>query len=119
LSERLKIEQAIARYVEAINTDNVDIIPLSADVVMCGPMTPEPIRGETAVRQHLGETSPFIARMELKISVIENNTAAVFMEFEGLNGVVIEGAYFFRFEDGLICLAQAFFDTRLLFKGAK
>lgn len=119
MSERLKIEQAIACYIEAINTDNVDIIPLSADVVMCGPMTPEPIRGEAAVRQYLGETAPFIARMKLKMSVIENNTAAVFIEFEGLNGTVIEGAYFFRFEDGLICFDQAFFDTRLLFKGDK
>ena len=119
MNERLKIEQAIKCYIEAINTDNADIIPLAADVLISGPMMPESIEGEPAVRQHLSETAPFIARMALKTTVIENDNAAVIVEFEGLNGLVMEGAYFFRFEGGLICRQQVFFDTRVLFKGEK
>jgi hypothetical protein len=119
MSERREIEEAIYRYIEGVNTDNVNIIPLAGDVVLCGPMIPEPIRGESAVRQYLGETSPFIARMELKMTVIEDDNAAIVFEFEGLNGVVVEGVYVFRFEGGLIRHGQVFFDTRLLMKGAK
>jgi hypothetical protein len=33
MSERQKIEQAIGCYIEALNTDNADIIPLAADVL--------------------------------------------------------------------------------------
>jgi len=119
MSERKQIEQAVKCYIEAINSDNAEIIPLAADVIMSGPMMPEPIHGETAVRLHLAETAPFIAQMSLKLTVIESNNAAIIVEFEGLNGLVIEGAYFFRFTGGLICQVQVFFDTRSLFTGAK
>lgn len=118
MSGRQVIEQAIGCYIEGINTDNVDIIPLAEDVVLCGPMVPEPLRGKAAVRQYLSETTPFIARMDMKLTVIDDNDAAVVMEFEGLNSVVIEGVYIFRFENGLIYYDQAFFDTQLLIKGA-
>jgi len=117
MSEREQIVRAIGCYIEAINTDNPKIIPLAEDVVMEGPMLPEPIRGEAAVRQYLGETAPFIARMKLKNSVIEEDKAAVFVEFEGLNDVIIDGAYFFQFTGGLICYEQAYFDTRPIVKG--
>lgn len=119
MSERQEIERAIGCYIEAINTDNADIIPLAEDVVLCGPTIPEPVQGEAAVRQYLGETAPLIARMTLKMSVIENDNAALLMEFEGLNGVITEGAYFFRFEGGLICFDQVFFDSKLLIKGVR
>ena len=85
---------------------------------MSGPMMPEPVSGMAAVRQYIDETAPFMARMDLKTTIIEGENAAVTLEFEGLNGVVIKGAEFFRVETGLICQSQVFFDTRLLFKGA-
>ena len=44
---------------------------------------------------------------------------AVSLEFEGLNGVVIQGAEFFRVREGKICFDQIFFDTRPLLKGAR
>ena len=119
MSERQEIERAIGCYIEAMNTENPEIIPLAPDVELFGPMIPEPICGEAAVRQYLGETAPFIARMTHKKSVIENDNAAVFVEFEGLNGVIIESVYFFRFADGRICHIQAYFDTRPLIKGEK
>ena len=117
MSERQEVERAIGCYIEAMNTENPEIIPLAPDVELRGPMIPEPICGEAAVRQYLAETAPFIARMTLKKSVIDNDGAAVFVEFEGLNGVIIEGAYFFQFADGRICYTQAYFDTRPLMKG--
>lgn len=118
MSNRQVIEQAISCYLEGINTDNVDIIPLAPDVVLCGPMLPEPIRGEAAVRQYLSEISPFVVRLKMKLPIIDGDNAAIAVEFEGLNGVVIEGVYVFRFENGLIYYDQAFFDTQALVKGA-
>ncbi len=119
MSGRQEIERIIALYIEAINTDNVAIIPFAEEVIMCGPMLPEPVHGESAVRQYMAETAPFIAGMKLNTAVIEENAAALFVEFEGLNGVVMEGALLLKFEGGLICYDQLFFDTRLLFKGAQ
>jgi hypothetical protein len=117
MSERLNIERAISLFFEAINNNDSSLIPLAEDVVMSGPMMPEPISGEAAVRAYLDETAPFMARMDPKTTVIEGDNAAVIVEFEGLNGVVIGGAEFFRVKNGLICNNQVFFDTRPLFKG--
>jgi hypothetical protein len=117
MSERSEVERAISLFFEAINRNDTSIIPLADDVVMSGPMMPEPIRGEAAVRRYLGETAPFMARMDQKTTVIEGENAAAIVEFEGLNGVVIRGVEFFRVKNGLICSDQVFFDTRPLFKG--
>ena len=118
MSDRTDMERAIGLYFKAINSNDADIVPLADDVVMSGPMLPEPIKGETAVRQHIADTAPFIARWIEKYSVIEGDSAAVILEFEGLNGLIMEGAEFFRVRDGKICLLQNFFDTRTLIQGA-
>ena len=118
MSERAEVEQAIGLFFEAININDASIIPLADDMVMSGPMMPEPISGAAAVRQYLDETSPFMARIDPKTIIIEGGSAAVIVEFEGLNGIVFEGVEIFRVSNGLICSDQVFFDTRLLFKGA-
>ena len=41
----------------------------------------------------------------------------VIFEYEGVNGVVIDGAEFFLIRDGLICEQQVFFDTGPLLRG--
>ena len=118
MSNRSDIEQAVMLYFEAINSNDASLAPLSEDVVMHSPMMPEPVEGEAAVRQHISDTSPFIARMDPRMTVIEGDTAAVIMEYEGLNGVVFQGAGFLRVKNGLIFSDQVFFDTRTLIKGA-
>ena len=117
MSERAEVERAISLYFEAINTNDASIAPLADDMVLSGPMIPEPIKGAAAVRQYLDETAPFMARIEPKTIIIEGDSAAVIVEFEGLNGVIFEGVEIFRVSNGLICSAQVFFDTRPLFKG--
>ena len=118
MSERAEVERAIGLYFEAINTNDASIAPLADDMVLSGPMMPEPIKGAAAVRQYLDETAPFMARIEPKTIIIEGESAAIIVEFEGLNGVIFEGVEILRVRDGLICSAQIFFDTRPLFKGA-
>ena len=118
MGDRSVVEQIIDRYLQAINSDDVSGIPLTDDVVLKGPMIPEAIEGEAAVRQYLAEVAPFVARMTRKTTAIDGDTGAIVLEFEGLNGVIIEGAEFFRVRDGKISSAHTFFDTRLLMRGA-
>lgn len=118
MSERSVVEQAIDLYLQATNSNDVRDIPLTGDVVIKGPMIPEAIEGEAAVRRYLAEVAPFVAQIKRKMTVIEGDTAAIVLEFEGLNGVVVEGAEFFGLRDGKISWAHTFFDTRPLMKGA-
>ena len=118
MSERSVVEQAIDQYLQATNNNEVSGIPLTEDVVIKGPMIPDAIEGEAAVRQYLAEVAPFVARVSRKTTVIDADTAAIVLEFEGLNGVVIEGAEFFGLRDGKISWAHTFFDTRPLIRGA-
>jgi len=117
MSERSEIERAIGLFFEAINSNDASLAPLADDIVMSGPMMPEPISGAAAVRQYINETAPFMERIEPKSTIIEGESAAVIVEFELLNGVLIEGGRFFKLRNGLICSDQTFFDTRPLLKG--
>ena len=118
MSERAEVERAISLYFEASNMNDASIALLADDMVLSGPMMPEPITGAAAVRQYLDEIAPFIVRIEPKTIIIEGESAAVIVEFEGLNNVIFEGVEVFQLSNGLICSAQIFFDTRPLFKGA-
>jgi len=117
MSGRSTVEQVVSLYFEGLNNNDAVVIPLADDVVFAGPMLSEPITGGAAVRQYLADIAPFVARMDRKLAVIEGDSAAVTLEFEGVNGVVIEGAEFFRIRDRKISFVQAFFDTRPLLKG--
>lgn len=111
--------QVIDLYFEGINSDNVALIPLTDDVEFTGQMMPEPVKGKSAVHQHIADVAPFVARLDRRTTVVEGDNVAVTMEFEGVNGVMILGAAFFQVRDGSICSIQTFFDTRALFKGAE
>jgi hypothetical protein len=111
------IKTVVNRFIQAFNTNDASVAPLADDVVYSGPLMPEPLRGEQAVRQHLAEIVPFVARVQLKWMITEADSAAAIFEFEGLNGIVIEGAEFFRIRDGLICEDRVYFDTRPLIRG--
>jgi ketosteroid isomerase-like protein len=118
MSQRTEIERAINLFIDAINRNDASQIPLTEDVIMSGPMMAEPTVGEAEVRNYLNETSPFIAHLDLRETLIEGDRAAIIVKFTGINGVVIEGAEFFTFRDGKIASDHIYFDTRRLFKGA-
>jgi hypothetical protein len=111
------IRDIVRRVIEAYVNNDASEVPLDENVVHRGPMIPAPLRGAAAVRRHMTEIAPFVARMELKRLVTEGESAAVIFEYEGVNGVVIDGAEFFLIRDGLICEQQVFFDTGPLLRG--
>lgn len=113
---REEIQNIIELYIKGINTENVDIIPLTDDVEFHGPMLPEPLKGEAEVRNHLAQIAPFF-NATLVYLIVENDTAAAMLDLETISGIRLQGAGFFRFRDGKICFDQGFSDTHRLFKG--
>jgi hypothetical protein len=111
------MQRAVARLIEAINSDDARIIPLADDVAYSSPLLPEPIEGESAVRAHLASISPFIARVELKRALFDGDSAALVMEFEAVNGVVLEGVEILRIGGGRIRDFRVYFDTGPLLRG--
>jgi hypothetical protein len=111
------INTVVNRFIQAFNSNDANVVPLADDVVYSGPLMPDPLRGDQAVRQHILEVAPFVARLQLKWLITEADSAAAVLGFEGVNGVVVEGAEFFRIRDGLICEARVYFDTRPLIRG--
>ena len=116
MNNREEIQDLVELYIEAMNNDEVDTIPLTDDVEFRGAMLSEPIVGEVAVREHLRQIAPFF-NTRLIYLIIENDTAAAMMDIEMVNGTNHQGAAFFRVRGGKICYDQAFFDTHRLFKG--
>ena len=113
------IKSLINRLVAAFNDGDASAVALTEDAVHTGPMLPEPIRGAAAVRGHIEEVAPFVRRLTLKRILVEKDSAAAVFEYEGINGVVIEGAEFFRVRDGAICEDHVYFDTRPLLQGPR
>jgi len=117
VNNRSDIQHLLDRVIDAYNGRDASAVPLADDVVYRGPMVPEPLHGAAAVRQHISEIAPFVARTELKRLITEGECAAAIIEYQVLNGVTFEGGQFFRFRDGLICEVQVFFDPRTLIRG--
>ena len=101
-----------------MNSDDVSGLPLADQVELHGPLTPEPVRGEAEVRNHLQQIATFMLNVITGKMIIEGNSAAVLAEFEGVNGIRIEGAYFLQVEDGKISDVKTIFDSRPLFAGS-
>jgi len=113
------MQHAVALLIEAINSDDAGIIPLAADAVYSGPLLPEPIAGESAVRAHIAAIAPFLSRVDVQRALYDGDSAALVIEFESVNGVVIEGTEFLRIEDGRIREIRVYFDSRPLMRGSR
>lgn len=117
MSNRSQVETAIRLFFDAINSNDASVLPLSENVEYRGILTPDPKRGEAEVRDHIEQVAPFVLNLSQKQTVIENDSVAVLVSFEGVNGVSLEGAYFLQVENGEISQITAVFDSRPLFTG--
>jgi hypothetical protein len=112
------LQRVVEEWIQALARDDANRAPLAADVTYGGPLQPEPIRGEAAVREHLAAIAPFLSRVELKRALHDGDSAALVLEIEGVNGVVIEGAEFLRIGGGRIRDVRVYFDTGPLLRGS-
>ncbi len=101
-----------------MNSDDASALVLSEDVEFYGTLSPEPVRGESAVRDHIQQVAPFLVSVTNRKMIIEGDSGAVLTSFEAVNGVHVEGTYFLTVEDGKICEIRSVFDSRPLFSGS-
>jgi predicted secreted protein len=81
-------------------------------------MLPEPMHGAEAATEYLLQIAPFIAHTEILEIIIDRNSAAVRVLIHSINGVEVEGAFFFRIYQGQISRVRSLFDTRTLLAGS-
>ena len=94
MSNRSQAETTTRLFFEAINSNDANVLPLAENVEYRGILTPDPKRGVAEVRDHIEQVAPFVSNLSQRQTVIENDSVAVLVNFEGVNGVRMEGAYF-------------------------
>ena len=117
MNNRSEVEAVIFRFFEALNIDDAIGVPLTKNVKYYGMFSPIPVCGESDVRDYIQQIAPFMENEKYKKMIIEGDSAAVIAEFDSVNGLHNEGAFFFEVEAGKISMIRAVFDTRRMFAG--
>lgn len=118
MNDRAQIESIVSQFYEAMNSDDISRLPLAENAEYSGVLTPDPVRGEAEVRQHLQETAPFISNIRSTRMIIEDGAVASLTELDVVNGIHVEGTYVFDIENGKIRRIRGIFDTRAFFTGS-
>ncbi len=117
MSSRAEVESIVLKFVEALNIDDASVVPLTEHVEYHGMFSPIPIRGEADVRDYIEQIAPFMLNEKYGKMIIEGTSVAVQAEFDSVNGIHNEGAFFFEVDGDRISAIRAVFDTRRMFKG--
>ena len=117
MNNRSVVETVIFQFFEALNIDDAIGVPLTKDVEYYGMFSPAPVCGEADVRDYIQQIAPFMLNEKYKKIIVEEGSVAVIAEFDSVNGLHNEGAFFFEVEDGRISRIRAIFDTRKMFTG--
>ena len=117
MSDSQHIEEIIREYFAAITAGSDKKLELADSIEVSAPMLPEPLHGTEAVSEYLQQIAPFIRQTEVLEVVIDRNSAAVRVLIHSINGVEVEGAFFFRIFQGQISRVRSLFDTRALMAG--
>ena len=119
MEDRSQVEAAIFKFFEALNIDDASGIPLAKDVRYYGMFSPIPTCGESDVRDYIQQIAPFMENEKYGKKIIEGGSVAVIAEFDSVNGLHNEGAFFFEVQDGQLTEVRVIFDTRRMFGGKK
>ena len=117
MSNRSRVEAVILKFFEALNIDDASDVPLTKHVEYNGMFSPDPICGESDVRDYIQQIAPFIENEHYSQLIIEGGSVAVQAEFDSVNGLHNEGAFFFEVEGDKLNKIRAVFDTRRMFGG--
>ncbi len=119
MQDRSEVEAAVLKFFEALNIDDASDVPLAKNVKYYGMFSPIPTCGESDVRDYIQQIAPFMENEKYSKSIIEGGSVAVMGEFDSVNGLHNEGAFFFEVDNGLITEVRVVFDTRKMFEGKK
>jgi hypothetical protein len=117
--DRSQIEAVISKFFEALNIDDASGVPLAKDVKYYGMFSPTATCGEADVREYIQQIAPFMENEKYGKIIIENGSVAVMAEFDSVNGLHNEGAFFFEVRDGQLTEVRVIFDTRRMFEGKR
>jgi hypothetical protein len=115
LDDRSQVEAVIAKFFEALNIDDASDVPLAKNIKYHGMFSPMPTSGESEVRDYIQQIAPFMENEKYGKIIIQGGSVAVLAEFDSVNGLHNEGAYFFEVKDGKISEVRVLFDTRRMF----
>lgn len=110
MTDKAAIRRIAELYLEGAPSD----IPMSDDIEYRGPMVPEALRGEAAVREYLAETAPF-ASLELRELLVSDDSAAALVELVLVNGKKLPGSVFMRIRDERLAFVEVLFDSHPLY----
>lgn len=119
MEDRSQVKAVISKFFEALNIDDASGVPLAENVEYYGMFSPTPMRGETEVRDYIQQIAPFMENEKYGRLIIEGGSAAVMAEFDSVNGLHNQGAFFFEVRDGQLAEVRVIFDTRRMFEGKK
>ncbi len=119
MQDRSQVEAVISKFFEALNIDDASDVPLAKNVEYYGMFSPAPACGETEVREYIEQIAPFMEIEKYGKIIIEDGSVAVMAEFDSVNGLHNEGAFFFEVQDGQLTEVRVIFDTRRMFEGEK
>ncbi len=117
MKDRSQVEAVILKFFEALNIDDASGIPLAKQVEYYGMLSPNPICGESDVRDHIQQIAPFMLNEKHGKMIIEGGSVALMGEFDSVNGLHNEGAFFFEIKNDQISEVRVVFDTRQMFEG--
>lgn len=119
VEKRARIEAVISKFFEALNNDDASDVPLTEEVEYYGMFSPVPVKGASDVRDYLEQIAPFMLNEKHGRMIVEGDSVAVTGEFDSVNGLHNEGAFFFEIRDSKIDEVRVIFDTRRMFEGKK
>ena len=119
MEDRSQVEAVISKFFEALNIDDASDVPLAKDVKYYGMFSPTATCGESDVRDYIQQIAPFMENETYGKIIIEDGSVAVMAEFDSVNGLHNEGAFFFKVHDGQLTEVRVVFDTRRMFEGKK
>ena len=119
MENRIRTEAVVSKFFEALNIDDASGVPLAPEVLYYGMFSPVPIKGESDVRDYLQQIAPFMLNEKYGKMIVEGGSVAVTAEFDSVNGLHNEGAFFFEIMDGEIAEVRVVFDTRRMFEGKR
>jgi ketosteroid isomerase-like protein len=116
MNDTENVRAFIDNYFEAVNTGDLDRIPIADDCIYDGAMLSEPIHGAEAVREYIAQFVPFVEHFEPMRTIVEGNSAAAMVHVKGLGEESFDGAVFFELSGGKLVSLVNFFDTHPLFR---
>ncbi len=106
---RAEVIRVVKAYLEAVEDNDLEALPLHPDVVFESPLNS--IRGIDAFREAIAKFAPILKSVEIEHLTADDEGCAAVLNLDTVFGVVPFLEYF-RVKDGQIVSVRAYYDPR-------